>query len=338
VSEWNPSLLLRVLLWPLSVVYSVVARARALCYAKGWLTVNRLSAPVISVGNLTVGGTGKTPVVIWLAEKFVASGKRVAILSRGYRGSGGTSDEIELMKHRLGAQVLFGVGKNRFAEGKPLESQGVDIFILDDGFQHMQLARDFDIVLIDASRPIDEEFLLPAGRLREPRSALKRAGAVVLSRVENRAGKRKANGTLASLPVFIASTRLLGFRALAEDSALRSAAEIGRGPFFAFCGIGNPEAFVHDLERWKIPVVGSMFFGDHHHYALKDVLAVEQAAKLLGAAVLITTEKDAQNLAGLEFRGVAKVLVAVIALDFPDEGGFLAAIDQALVAHARAAA
>src|SRR5215469_7032588 len=139
---------LRLLLWPLSVLYGDLTGLRVWLYEKGYLQQKRLNRPVISVGNLTVGGTGKTPMVIWLAEKFLAEGKRVAILSRGYRGSHGTSDEVELMKFRLQGRAAFGVGKDRFAEGERLESQHpVDIFILDDGFQHLQLARDLNILL-----------------------------------------------------------------------------------------------------------------------------------------------------------------------------------------------
>src|SRR5437667_12771568 len=134
--------LMRTLLWALAVAYAAVGRVRAWLYAQGWLRQRRLKGTVLSVGNLTVGGTGKTPMVIWLAEKFLAEGKRVAILSRGYRGTNGTSDEIELMKFRLQERVSFGVGGNRFEEGHRLESQcPVDVFLLDDGFQHLQLAR-----------------------------------------------------------------------------------------------------------------------------------------------------------------------------------------------------
>src|SRR5881398_1732709 len=148
----NVSPLMRMMFWPLSVVYGAVVRLRVLLYQKGWLKQKRLKGTVISVGNLTVGGTGKTPMVIWLAEKFLAEGKRVAILSRGYRGSNGTSDEVELMKFRLQGRVAFGVGKNRFTEGQRLAAQQpIDIFLLDDGFQHLQLARDLDILLMDAS-------------------------------------------------------------------------------------------------------------------------------------------------------------------------------------------
>src|SRR5881398_1101047 len=155
----NVSPLMRMMFWPLSVVYGAVVRVRVWLYAHAWLKQKRLKGTVISVGNLTVGGTGKTPMVIWLAEKFLSDGKRVAILSRGYRGANGTSDEIELMKFRLRGRVLFGVGRDRFAEGHRLETQqAIDVFLLDDGFQHLQLARDLDILLVDASRPLNTEF------------------------------------------------------------------------------------------------------------------------------------------------------------------------------------
>src|ERR1700747_3442606 len=119
--------LLRMLLWPVSLLYGAVVRVRVWMYQKGWLKQKRLKGTVISVGNLTLGGTGKTPMVIWLAEKFLGEGKRVAILSRGYRGSNGTSDEVELMKHRLRGRALFGVGQDRFVKGRSLESQGVEV-------------------------------------------------------------------------------------------------------------------------------------------------------------------------------------------------------------------
>src|ERR1700719_4637218 len=165
----NLPLLARVLLWPLSFLYGGDVRIRAWLYARGWREQRRLRGKVISVGNLTVGGTGKTPMVLWLAEKFLAEGKRVAILSRGYRGAGGTSDEVELLKRRLGTRVVFGVGPNRFLSGNRLMAEHpIDVFILDDGFQHLQLARDLDIVMLDGSRKLEKDWLLPAGFLREP--------------------------------------------------------------------------------------------------------------------------------------------------------------------------
>ncbi len=144
---------LRILLWPASKLYGIGVLLRTQLYASGLLKQKRLKATVISVGNLSVGGTGKTPLVIWLAEKLLAQGHRVAILTRGYRGTASSSDEVELMRSRLQNRVVFGVGKDRFAEGQRIESrQAIDVFLLDDGFQHLQLARDLDIVLMDASR------------------------------------------------------------------------------------------------------------------------------------------------------------------------------------------
>src|SRR5712664_2771740 len=161
--------LLRILLWPLSQVYGIYVRCRYRLYAYGWLKPKRLNATVISVGNLTVGGTGKTPMVLWLAEKLLTEGKRVGILTRGYKGAHGSSDEVELLKRRLGGKVAFGIGPDRFASGSRLEAQQkVDVFLLDDGFQHLQLARDLDIVMVDGSRKLENEWLLPAGFLREP--------------------------------------------------------------------------------------------------------------------------------------------------------------------------
>jgi tetraacyldisaccharide 4'-kinase len=291
--------LIRALLWPLSVVYGAVVRLRAWLYAHGWLKQKRLKGAVISVGNLTVGGTGKTPMVIWLAEKFLAEGKRVAILSRGYRGSRGTSDEIELMKHRLPGSVLFGVGSDRFAEGQRLESQGIDIFLLDDGFQHLQLARDADIVLIDGSREFRDEMLLPAGSLREPHSALSRADLIVYTRMNQ---SPEASGMIEQVrgarnyAFFTSETRLLGFRGSDPAGSLCTRGEIGTGPFFAFCGIGNPDAFFSDLNRWQLPVVGKMAFRDHHHYVRADCDRLQIAATKSSAQCLLTTEKDLQNL------------------------------------------
>ena len=329
---------LRGLLWPLSLLYGAGVRARVWLYTNGWLKQKRLNATVISVGNLTVGGTGKTPMVIWLAEKFLADGKRVAILSRGYRGANGTSDEIELMKFRLQSRVSFGVGKNRFAEGLRLESrQSIDVFLLDDGFQHLQLARDLNILLMDASRPLAGEFLLPAGRLREPVAAMSRANVIIFTRAETASGTLEAIGKLDRYPVFAASTRLLGFRRFGGESAPVSADEIGAGPLFAFCGLGNPDAFFRDLGSWGLAICGQAIFPDHHLYTQQDFLEIMRAGKRAGANVFVTTEKDAQNLGDFKFEE-APVYVAVIDLVVTPEADFRNVLDQTLVASAGAAA
>src|SRR5215470_4458648 len=178
----NLSPILRLLLWPFSAVYGQIVRMRAAIYARGTFHQQRLDRPVISVGNLTVGGTGKTPMVIWLAERFLAEGKRVGILTRGYKGRGGTSDEIELMKFRLKDGVRFGVGADRYEQGCQLEKNGVDVFLLDDGYQHLQLARDVNILLLDGSKKLKQLWLLPAGELREPIREVGRADMIVITR------------------------------------------------------------------------------------------------------------------------------------------------------------
>ena len=253
---------IRILLWPLSWVYGWVVRCKTALYSRGILQQKQLNGVVISVGNLTVGGTGKTPMVLWLAEKFVGEGKRVAILSRGYRGSAGTSDEIELLKRRLDGRVRFGVGADRFAEGRKLEqAEPVDVFLLDDGFQHWKLARDVDIVMLDGSKRLTQEWLLPAGSLREPISACRRSDLLVVTRRFE--GPPIEASDSHERQLFYAQTRLLGFRRLGERTAPSYLSAIGAGPFFAFCGIGNAQAFFADLKRWCVPVCGQREYRDH---------------------------------------------------------------------------
>src|SRR5258706_7370077 len=147
---------IRILLWPLSIVYAGAMRLRASFYARGWIKQRRLHGSVISIGNLTVGGTGKTPMVIWLAERFLSEGKRVAVLSRGYRGSAKTSDEIEVIKNRLQGRVLFRVGKDRYIEGKRLESAGGHIFLLYHWFSHPSVGRQLVNCLVRFTRPLHQ--------------------------------------------------------------------------------------------------------------------------------------------------------------------------------------
>lgn len=319
---------LRLLLCPLSVVYGGYVRIRAWLYAKGWLRQRHLLGKVISVGNLTVGGTGKTPMVLWLADKFLAKGKRVAILSRGYRGKGGTSDEIELMKHRLQGRVAFGVGKDRFAEGHRIEEkESVDVFLLDDGFQHLPLARDLDILVLDGSRKLKEQWLLPSGVLREPISACRRADILVVTRKYERPNIEAGDAQEHS--IFYAQTRLLGFRRHGAPADMRYLSEIGHRPFFAFCGIGNPQAFFDDLTRWHVPVAGQSIFRDHHRYNLADLRQLEKAAQSAGALAFVTTEKDAQNLPEGNSSAIP-TFIAVIDFVLSTESEFLAALERKL--------
>ena len=322
---------LAVALWPLSVVYGWVVRAKNWMYDAGWLKVKRLNGTVISVGNLTTGGTGKTPMVLWLAQKFLAEGKSVAILSRGYKGSGGTSDEIELLRRRLGDGVRFGVGPDRYASGTKLEAERrVDVFLLDDGFQHRELARDLDILMLDGSRKLKNESMLPSGSLREPISARRRADLYVVSR--NPEGRPVDEEDGQEQRTFYAQTRLVGFRPLGAEAAgpsdYKYASTISNSPSFAFCGLGNPDAFFADLVSWRVELVGEKTFRDHHAYSDLDVEELEAEADKVSAADFVTTEKDAENLEGRQFR--RPVWVAVIDFVISAESEFIAAIERVL--------
>lgn len=323
----NWPLPMRILLLPFSWIYGLVVRCKTVLYTSGMLSRKRLNGAVISVGNLTVGGTGKTPMVLWLAEKFLAEGKRVAILSRGYRGSGQGSDEVNLLKRRLGNRVRFGVGPDRYNEGRKLESaEPVDVFLLDDGFQHLRLARDVDIVMLDGSKRQKEEWLLPAGSLREPIDACRRADLLVVTR-KFECAPIEANDSH-ERQLFYARTRLLGFRRLADRDAPVYLSELGPGPFCAFCGIGNPDGFRKDLERWHVSFTGLQEFRDHHRYTAADVTKLQEKARQAGARALVTTEKDEENLRGVTF--ALPVYVAVIDLVFSSESEFVPALERIL--------
>ncbi len=294
----NP--LLRALLLPLSWLYAVWVRLRAWCYRARIFQPRRLEGIVISVGNLTLGGTGKTPLVAWLAAALADQGNRVGILIRGYRGAGGSSDEVALLRQRLGDRVLLGVGPNRYRRGRELLQRGINCFILDDGFQHLELARDVDIVLIDALDPFGEG-ILPAGRRREPKAALRRADIVVITRSEHAPAVEAVVRRFTPAPVFYAQTELQKV-VPGENTAVEPGAADWLGKrVFAFCGIGNPQAFFDDVRRWGMELAGQLAFRDHHRYSPRDAERIEGAALAAGAAALVSTEKDSCNLRGVQF-------------------------------------
>lgn len=318
--EKNPSWLL----WPLTIPYGAATRLRTGLYRGGILRPKRLDGVVISVGNLTVGGTGKTPMALWIAERLASDGKRAAILTRGYKG-GDSSDEAQLMRARLGDRVEVGVGADRFATGRELAKGGVQWFVLDDGFQHMQLARDVDIVLVDATNPFGGR-LLPAGRRREPRSSLGRADIVVIMRSSHAPAVEAAIRRDSQAAIFYARPELREIRRLsaaadvdvnargpgASDSVADTAAIRARR-LFAFCGIGNPAAFLADLQRWNLQVADHEFYRDHHRYTQSEFDALAQEARAAGADALVCTEKDAFNLAGVRLDAM-DVFYCVISL------------------------
>lgn len=298
---------------PLAWAYSAGARLRAWCYRRGIFRVRRLPGRVISVGNLTVGGTGKTPTVLWLAEQLAAEGKRAAILTRGYRGTRSSeargepqSDEVALLRNRLNGKVQMGVGANRYENGLALARHGAEWFVLDDGFQHLELARDVDIVLLDASDPFGGGKTLPAGRLREPISAIQRADLVLITRtVQSPAPAIESMvRRFTNCPIHYATTRLESVLRIPQLAVALPAEDWTRARFFAFCGIGNPEAFFEDLRRWRFQLVGERSFGDHHVYSPQESAQLEKSAQGCGADALLCTEKDVWNLRQVQFAGI----------------------------------
>jgi tetraacyldisaccharide 4'-kinase len=309
------------LLWPLTYPYGGAARLRARLYRAGILQQKRLNGVVISVGNITVGGTGKTPMTLWIAERLAAEGKKGAILTRGYRGEnslqGNTSDEAQLLRARLGDRVEVGVGADRLARGRELEKIGIEWFVLDDGFQHMQVARDVDIVLVDATNPFGGR-LLPAGRRREPRSALGRADVIVIMRSNHAPAVEAAIRRHSSAAIFYARPKLDAIHKLNADGSRGADVSMDAGALdgrklFAFCGIGNPAAYVADLQRWNMSIAGHKFFRDHRRYTQSDMDTLANEAGGAGADALMCTEKDAFNLVNVR-GGAMEVFCSTISL------------------------
>lgn len=301
---------------PLAGLYGAGARLRERAFRKGWLKSRRLPRPVISVGNLTVGGSGKTPLVAEIAEILLRRGRKPAILTRGYKRDGGTDlivlepepqrhpnsrltgDEPALLARGL-PQVPIVICANRYRAGLLAEERfGVDVHILDDGFQHLALERDVDIVAVDATQELRKEALLPAGRLREPVSALARADMIVLTRVEIQdpaPTEMRIRNLNHRVPIFRCET---GFRSLIEMSTQKiPVPEKYRGkPVCAFCGIGNASAFFSDLRKWGFNPVSETAFRDHHVYSERDINQLNETAVNQGAVAFLTTEKDLMNL------------------------------------------
>ena len=326
--KWNEAALL-----PLSAVYGAVMHFRTRLYRMGVFKQRRLNGVVISVGNLTVGGTGKTPMVIWIAGRLAAEGKGTAILTRGYgsrpaetvEGSGEIapsellSDEVKVMKDHLGDGVAYGVGPGRYQHGLKLQKLGVNWFVLDDGFQHLELARDVDIVLVDAAFPFGGGHLLPAGRLREPRTSLSRADIIVITRSKHAPAIEAAIMRDSDAPIYYARP---AFGSLCGPQGQRvDVAEVRQRKLFAFCGIGNPAPFVADLRDWGFQIVGHKFFADHHRYTQSDAGHLERAAREAGAAALICTEKDVFNLSGIRWTAT-DLFVCQISLEIDNAEGF----------------
>jgi tetraacyldisaccharide 4'-kinase len=271
---------------PVSLIFAAAVASRNALYDRGVFKVHKLARPVVSIGNISVGGSGKTPFVIALGELLKQRGIAFDVLSRGY-GRSSTDiavvdpegspaqfgDEPLLIARKLHVPVI--VGADRYQAGLLAEKQfSSKLHLLDDGFQHRRLHRDFDIVLLPAED--QRGTLLPTGRLREPLSALKRADAIVLP-------------DPAAKPVHAKSVWRV--RRQVELAA--------EGRLIAFCGIARPEQFFDALKAAHQEIAGTLAFGDHHRYVQRDIDRLLNLKKQTGASGFITTEKDAINLGAL---------------------------------------
>ena len=318
---------------PLASLYGLAMKARSALYARGLLTQHTLPCRVISIGNLTVGGTGKTPVVIALASALRDRGRRVGVVSRGYKRSSAdaivevsdgqtvrgdpneTGDEPLLIAQRCPG-VPVAVGADRPSVGRHLIGRHhIDTLIMDDGYQHMALRRETNILVLDAGAPFGNGHLLPRGRLREPLSAMARATAVLVTRASQAARlddlKAAVRAVAPTVPIWVTdfapgAVVQVGGSSTMEPSALKGERVL------AVSGIGNPASFRKLLEAAGAVVADYCVFPDHHAYSREDVQKVRQAAEHLGVDRIVTTEKDAVKLA--QFDEVARQEVPIWAL------------------------
>lgn len=300
-------------------VYGFVTQLRLWCYRHGWCSITRLPCRVVSVGNLTVGGTGKTPIVIFLAQRLLANGQRVAVLSRGYKRTSGkphllvssgtrllagpseAGDEPFLIAQRC-PQAVVAVGADRAALGRwVLKEHTLDYIILDDGFQHLALHRDVDLVLVDATDGAGLDALLPAGRLREPLTGLDRASAIIITRAEVRQDvdairSRLRDRSCVSSPIVevvfkpISLVKVVSGEQQPVEWALKRKA-------WLVSGIGNSRSFRQSTESIGIEIVGESAFKDHHRYTQDEIQQIRATVQDTEGAIVLTTEKDGGKLA-----------------------------------------
>lgn len=283
-----------------SLVYGPAVAARNYGFDHGWLRSHPALAPVVSVGNLTLGGTGKTPMVEWLARWFRRHGVRVAILSRGYGHTGGINDEGRVLEENLpDVPHLQSPDRVALAQVAALELE-TELIVLDDGFQHRRLARDLEVVLLDALEPFGLSRLFPRGLLREPVRSLERAGVVVLSRADLIAPRERADiraeAERQAGPLKWVEARHAPLDLVDGEGSSSSLEQLAGKSVVAFCGLGNPEGFRRTLVTLCGELIDFRVFPDHHSYTALDVGSLERWVAGLGANLVLTTQKDSVKL------------------------------------------
>ena len=278
-----------------SILYGTIIRLRNLGYNLGILKEHKFDIPIICVGNLTAGGTGKTPMVIWLCKYLQNKGLSVGLLSRGYKGDAeGKNDEMRLLEDSLG-NTRFYVGSDRVASAQQAVDEGVMAIVMDDGYQHRRLGRSLDILMIDGLCPFGYGKMLPAGLLREPAGGAKRAGIAVISRsdIAGETAVEQIKNRLVrynDMPVVTCSHKPEAIYSC--DGVKVPLDELAGKKVTAFCSIGNPAGFVATLESLGAEVCGRYFFDDHSDYDNDRVDILRQLSEDAGEQWLVTTEKD----------------------------------------------
>jgi tetraacyldisaccharide 4'-kinase len=329
-----------VALAPIGGIYGIFVRARNACYRHGILRTQQVGLPVISIGNLTSGGTGKTPLVEWTARELASLGRKVCILTRGYgrnnprgqviasngkellAGVSETGDEAFMLAERLRGQAAVICNADRVsAAAWAIKNLGSEVFVLDDAFQHRQVARDLNILTVDATNPWGNRRSLPAGILREPIAELSRADCVIITRadLENSRGLRDEIEKIhAGMPVLLSQMRHTQLREVATGSPLMDSEKIKASPVGAFCGIGNPDSFFQLLQREGYSLTYQRSLRDHHIFAQTDIDLIVREAQSKGAQALLTTAKDAAKLSSLNFELPCYVAEIEIEIEHPE--------------------
>ncbi len=323
-------------LLPLSALYGAAVQTRNALYRRGSFKSHDIGVPVISIGNITVGGTGKTPLVEWIAKQLAQRGLRVCVLTRGYgRQTTGrlivsdaeairadvtqAGDEAFLLAEKLKGQAAIICDANRVGAARwAIENLRSEVFLLDDGFQHQRIARNLNIVTIDATNPWGNGELLPSGILREPRESLKRADCVVIARANQSQLVADLDSQITEIcgdvPTFLSRINLADLHHL--NSANQANPD---SPVAAFCGIANPESFFAMLREAGYNLVHTQICRDHKRYTQADIERIIAHAKAHGAEALITTAKDAVKVRSMSFALPCYVAELSIEIDREEE-------------------